>query len=108
MGIQSSADPWNFDPAQIDQDDPFEIDERNRPHLAKHPPYTEEDLFDAFFGAPLFVRAAHEPAHLLMIAPIPGDMVVVPIMPAQSANQIRPLGIYRASRKHKVAYDKEP
>jgi len=98
-------DPWDFDPETLDLDDPFEIDDRNRPHLAKHPPYTEEDLLDAIFGAPVFVRASHEPAHLLMIAPIPGDMVVVPIMPARSPRQIRPLGIYRASRKHEIAYD---
>lgn len=84
----------------IDPDDPFEIDDRNRAHLAKHPPFTEEDVYDAFFSDPIFVQA-EPPAHWLMIANIPGDIVVVPVMPAASRHQMRPLGIYRGSSRHR-------
>jgi hypothetical protein len=36
-----------FDPELLDDDDPFEIDDNNRPHLAKHYPYTPGNLVDA-------------------------------------------------------------
>jgi hypothetical protein len=36
-----------FDPELLDPDDPFEIDDGNRPHLAKHSPHTDADLMDA-------------------------------------------------------------
>lgn len=93
-----------FDPDQLDQDDPFEIDHGNDHHLAKHAPFTAEDLYDAFMDHPVFVDAPHEPAHLLMIAEIPGDMVVVPVMPAREPTQVRPIGIWRAGRKHREVF----
>lgn len=91
---------WGVDFDALDADDPFEIDDRNRPHLTKHVPFTEEDLLDAFFDDPIVV-AAHEPAHFLMIAAVPGDVIVIPVMPAQRPDQVRPLGIYRAGRVHR-------
>jgi hypothetical protein len=37
-----------FDPELLDPDDPIEIDDGNRPHLAKHSPHTDADLMDAW------------------------------------------------------------
>jgi hypothetical protein len=40
-------DRTRFDPELLDEHDPFDIDDGNRPHLAKHSPHSAEDLGDA-------------------------------------------------------------
>ena len=91
-----------FDLDALDGDDPFEIDSGNLPHVAKHAPFTAEDLLDAWaFGDPLFYPAAEDgPAHWLMVARIPGAVVVVPLAPSQSGNPDadRPASTSRARR----------
>ncbi len=69
-----------FDPSLLDPESPFEIDERNRLHLAKHAPYTEADLLDAWAdpGAIFLPAAADGPADWLLVASIPGDMIQAP------------------------------
>jgi hypothetical protein len=42
----TTMDRNRFDPALLDEHDPFEIDDDNHPHLAKHSPYAAEDLGD--------------------------------------------------------------
>ncbi|UQX10260.1 hypothetical protein [Candidatus Mycobacterium methanotrophicum] len=39
------------DPNDLDPEDPFELDEGNRPHLCGHPPYSEADLRDIIFDS---------------------------------------------------------
>lgn len=83
---------------------PVRIDDWNAPHLAKHQPYTQEDVYDAFFDSPIFVDAPHEPALWLMIAEVPGDIVIIPLMEATRSDQLRPIGIYSASYTHREVY----
>jgi hypothetical protein len=91
-----------FDLDALDPDDPFELDSGNLPHLAKHAPFTAEDALDAWtFGDPLFYPAAEEgPADWLMVARVPGAIVLVPLAPARSDDprRCRPIGIYEPSR----------
>lgn len=91
-----------FDLSLIDPVEPFEMDEGNIPHLAKHPPFTHEDALDAWtFGDPLFFPAKKEgPAHWLMVGEVAGEgLVLVPLAPANDgrAHHCRPVGIYRPS-----------
>jgi hypothetical protein len=100
-----------FDPALLDPEDPFEIDERNRPHLVKHAPYTDADLLDAWAGpgAILLPAAADGPADWLLVASIPGDMIQVPLAPSTNGDpsRCRPIGLYRASREQILRYREE-
>jgi hypothetical protein len=77
-----------FDLEALDPDDPFELDDGNLPHLAKHAPFTAEDALDAWtFGDPLFYAAADDgPADWLMVARVPGAIVLVPLAPARSGD----------------------
>lgn len=95
---------WEPDLEALDQDDPFEIDDRNRPHLSKRSPFTEEDIYDVFFGQPIFTDAK-PPAIWLMIGPVPGDFLVVPLTSAASPTQLRPFGVYRAGKWHREVYE---
>lgn len=95
---------WELDLERLDRDDPFEIDDVNAPHLAKHEPFTAEDVYDAFFDDPVFVDAPHEPAVWIMIAEIPGDLVIVPLVRAHDESKIRPIGIYKANDRYMEVY----
>ncbi|MDX6646501.1 MAG: hypothetical protein QOK40_2228 [Miltoncostaeaceae bacterium] len=47
--------PERFDPDLLDPAAPFELDMNNVPHLVKHPPFTHQDVLDAWlFGEPVF------------------------------------------------------
>lgn len=99
------TESWELDVDQLDQDDPLEIDDDNAPHLAKHEPFTSDDSLDAFFDNPVFVDAPHEPALWIMIAEIPGEIVLVPLMRARRRDdQVRPIGIYRAGHRYREVY----
>ena len=100
-----------FDIDALDPDDPFEIDEANLPHLAKHAPFTAEDTLDAWtFGDPLFYPAAEDgPADWLMVARLPESIVLVPLAPARSGDvrKCRPIGIYEPSRTLSTRYEED-
>ncbi len=100
-----------FDLEALDPDDPFELDNDNLPHFAKHAPFTAEDVLDAWaFGDPLFYPAAEEgPADWLMVARIPGAVIVVPLAPSRSDDprKCRPIGIYEPSRTLAERYEKD-
>jgi hypothetical protein len=83
----------------------------NIPHLAKHAPFTADDAVDAWtFGQPLFYPAAEDgPADWLMVARIPGAIVVVPLAPPRSGDprQCRPIGIYEPSHALTRRYEED-
>lgn len=100
-----------FDPDFLDAEDPFEIDEGNRPHLFKHLPagsggrpvgVDAEDLLDLYVvDNPVFVPADPEKgdADWIMLGEIPGAILSVPLAPANSgsAARCRPIGIHTAT-----------
>jgi len=100
----TKSNDWTPNLDALDQDDPFELDDANLAHLAKHAPYTVDDVFDVFVGAPIFTDAK-PPAVWLMIGPVPGDVLVVPLVRARSPKQLRPIGVYRADRRHREVYE---
>ncbi|HWL41296.1 MAG TPA: hypothetical protein VNQ73_00030 [Ilumatobacter sp.] len=99
-----SAPDWELDLDRLNQDDPFEVDQVNAAHLAKHDHFATDDLYDAFADNPIFVGAPHEPALWLMIAEIPGDIVIIPLMRARNPTQVRPIGIYRANTRYRKVF----
>jgi hypothetical protein len=94
----------------LDDDEPFEIDGGNRPHLYAHG-YSEGDLYDVWWSDPLFFPAAEEgPADWLMVAEVPGgDVLVVPLGKPNSGDirKARPIGLYEASQYLKERYLEE-
>jgi hypothetical protein len=100
-----------FDLEALDPDDPFELDDGNIPHLAKHAPFTAEDALDAWtFGEPLFYPFAEDgPADWLMVARIPGAIVAVPLAPPLSGDpsKCRPIGVYEPSRTVAQRYEED-
>lgn len=100
-----------FDIEALDPDEPFEFDSDNIPHLAKHAPFTAEDALDAWaFGDPLFYPAREEgPADWLMVARVPGAIVMVPLAPPRSGDRrkCRPIGIYEPSHSLIERYKKD-
>jgi hypothetical protein len=106
-----------FDPDLLDPEDPFEIDDGNRPHLLKHlltddtgRPITvgPEDLLDLYlYGDPVFYEAGEEgEADWLMLGMVPGLVLCVPLAPPTSGNftKCRPIGIYKPSREDRIRY----
>ena len=95
----------------LDDENPFEIDAGNRPHLFSHETFGEDDLADVWASDPLFFPARPEGgADWLMVAEVPGgDILVVPLAkphPGQT-NEARPIGIYRAGERLKRRYLEE-
>ena len=100
----------------LDSDDPFEIDDENRPHLYKHVEGDDgrwigvgiDDLLDLWSSiATEFLEAkAVGPADWLMIGMVPGMILVVPLAPSRSGQptQCRPIGIYSPSRDLRNTY----
>jgi hypothetical protein len=109
-------DRGRFDINLLDPDDPFEIDDGNRPHLYKHLPVVAgkpitvgvEDLYDVYtFGNPLFYPAREDgAADWLMIGKVPGLILVVPLAPPSTFNpaQCRPIGLYTATDRERRRY----
>jgi len=105
-----------FDIDRLDPDDPFEIDERNLPHLYKHLPIREgrhvpvgvEDLKDMYVvGDPIFEPASEDGrADWIMIGEVPGLVLVVPLASSRSGDprQCRPIGIYAATEAERRRY----
>jgi hypothetical protein len=92
-------EPLDLD--SLDEEDPFEVDEVNRPHFFKHEHYGYEDLLDVFASDPLFFPAHPDlDADWLMVGEPPGEPpLVVPLAPpiSQNPRKARPIGIYIAS-----------
>ncbi len=106
-----------FDLRLLDADDPFEIDDGNRPHLFKHLPMDRrgrlvavgpEDILDVYLdGDPSFFEANEAgPADWLMIGIVPGLTICVPLAPPNSgdARRCRPIGVYRTSEADRIRY----
>ncbi|MGH9116778.1 MAG: hypothetical protein ACRD0A_02540 [Acidimicrobiales bacterium] len=98
-----------FDPELLDPSDPFEIDDANRPHLAKHSRHTDADLLDLWGdGNLLFAEAAADgPADWILIAALPGGEVIqVPLAPPRRGDwsRCRPIGIYPANQSQQRLY----
>lgn len=94
---------------RLDEQAPFELDVGNIPHLAKHAPFTHQNLPEVlFFGEPLFYPAAEAgEADWLMVGELAGEgVVVVPLAPPASGDprRCRPIGIYRAGRALAARY----
>jgi hypothetical protein len=88
------------DPDDLDPEDPFELDDVNRPHLFAHSHYGQADLDDIYYGAMYYPAHEDEWADWFMVGQPPGEPpLVVPIGPARSGNpsKARPIGIYPAS-----------
>lgn len=105
-------DRARFDPELLDDAEPFEIDDANRPHLVKHSPYSPDDLFEAWLDpARIFLAAeAAGPADWLLIARLPGgELVQIPLAPARSGawQACRPIGVYPANRDQIRRYELE-
>jgi hypothetical protein len=100
-----------FDLDALDPDDPFELDSGNVPHLAKHAPFTVDDVLDAWtFGDPLFYPAAEDgSADWLMVARLAEAIVVVPLAEPRSGDstKCRPIGIYEPSRALVARYEED-
>jgi hypothetical protein len=93
----------------LDADEPFELDSDNIPHLAKHAPFTADDVLDAWtFGDPLFYEA-DGPADWLMIARLAEGIVLVPLAASRSGDpqRCRPIGIYEPSRALMQQYEED-
>lgn len=89
----------------LDEDDPFEIDDGNRPHLFKHFPFGVEDLLDVWGDAPIFLECK-PPADWLILANVPGAIVAVPIAKPRypDPSKCRPIGVYEASIVERKIY----
>lgn len=101
-----------FDPEFLDEDDPFELDDDNRPHLGKHYPYTADDLDEAWRDPDrVFVAStADGPADWLLVAHLPGRRVPqIPLAPPRSGDwrTCRPVGIYQANAALTRYYENE-
>jgi hypothetical protein len=90
-----------FDFNLLDDQEPFELDFGNRPHLFAHRAFSEGDLYDVWLSDPLFFPANEDGgADWLMVAEVPGgDILVVPLAKPRSADvrKARPIGLYQAS-----------
>ena len=87
----------HFDLDQLDDIDPFEIDDQAA-HLFKHAPLGTDDVYEIWQSNPLFYPAL-PPAHWLMVAEVAGRVLVVPLAPPDSgeASKCRPIGCYEAA-----------
>ncbi len=97
-----------LDLALLDREDPFEVDDDNRPHLFKHAFCDAEDIYDGYIdGDPVYVKADTEGnADWLMIAMIPGAIITVPLSKPKSGDpsKCRPIGLYFASHSEQQQY----
>lgn len=102
-----------FDLDLLDPNDPFEIDDRNRPHLYKHLPVAEdryvsvgvEDILDVYlYGDPMYEPGDEEhEADWIMIGEAPGIVLAVPLAPPRKPDpsQCRPIGLDSATEEER-------
>jgi hypothetical protein len=106
-----------FDIDALDSDDPFEVDESNGPHLAKHL-FTDDgrpvvvtinDVRDHCAGGAAQIYEADPkrgPAHWLMVCRIESVVVTVPLVPSNSGDptKCRPIGLFETTGDDRAAY----
>lgn len=106
-----------FDWRLLDPQDPFEIDDGNRPHLYKHLPNDShgkpvpvgpEDILDVYLdGYPAYFEADDSGwADWLMVGMVPALIVCVPLAPPKhgDVSVCRPIGIYKVSEENRIRY----
>lgn len=106
-----------FDLDALDPDDPFEVDDGNRPHLVKHllmddqraVVITMSDIRDHYAGCAVRfyeADAARGPAHWLMVCRIDSAVVTVPLVPAHSGDptKCRPIGLFETTGADRLTY----
>ncbi len=105
-----------FDLDQLDAEDPFEIDEGNRPHLYKHLPTRRGrsvpvgagEILDVYLlGDPAYFEAREDDsADWIMIGEAPGLTLLVPLAPPNSGDptKCRPIGLYAAGHEQVTLY----
>ncbi len=108
-----------FDPLALDPEDPFEIDEGNEAKLYGHPPFGPSDVYDVYFGAPLFYEYTGQgSAEWLMVGEVPGGFpepsparfpVVLRVALCRSGTQgkCRPVSIVEAGVNLRTRYLEE-
>lgn len=81
----------------LDDEDPFEIDEQAA-HVFKHTGLGIDDVYEVWRSGPIFYPAK-PPAHWLMVSEVGARVLVVPLAPPDSADQMkcRPTGCYDAA-----------
>lgn len=85
-----------FDYKDLDPDDPFEVDDQIA-HLYKHENLGLEDAREVLDDAPLYYPARYKPVHWLLTGEVPGgDILAIPLCPAKSPREARPIGVYQA------------
>jgi hypothetical protein len=98
-----------FDPNLLDLEDPFEIDDANRPHLYSHANFSEDDILDVWSSDWRFFPAGEDgDADWFIVARVPGRLCLcVPVAPPRSGDhrRCRPIGVYRASVNLERMYD---
>jgi hypothetical protein len=110
-----------FDIDLLDPDDPFEVDDVNRPHLYKHA-FTRpdgaqirielRDVWDLWAWNAVLLYPADESkgvAHWLLVGDVDGVVVVVPLAPPTSGDptKCRPIAIFPASKAMQDAYQED-
>lgn len=96
-----------FDPELLDEGDPFEIDDDNGPHLAKHSPFAPDDVYEAWVDPiRIFVAPPHPPAEWVLVARVGDEVVDVPLVRSRSgsARRCRPIGIYASGQANRALY----
>lgn len=101
-----------FDPDLLDAEEPFEIDDGNRPHLFKRSDLTAQDLHELWVeDAPrLFPADAEFPADWDLVGEITGKgVVVVPLGKPRKADirKARPITIFAANLETRKRYREE-
>jgi hypothetical protein len=96
-----------FDIHRLDPEDPFEIDDDNRPHLYKHLHWSDGryigldigDLYDVYFSDPIFLELVEGPADWKMVGGMTSLILTVPLAPPRSGDptKCRPIGLYPAA-----------
>ena len=96
-----------FDIEALDEVDPFEIDDQLI-HLYKHKGMDICDIYEVWTDNPLFYPGSETgPADWLMVGQVPGDILLVPLMPGSSPNKAKPIGVYQAGRALDLQYRKD-
>lgn len=87
---------YRFDVEALDETDPFEVDNQLI-HLYKHVGMDVYDILEVWTDNPLFYPAREDgPADWLMVGEVPGDRLVIPLMPGSSPNKAKPIGVYKS------------
>ena len=79
-----------LDTSRVNWEDPFEIDPINRPHLYKHAPYGEDDLYDILLSGAQLIEAdlSVGDADWMLVGQPPGcEPLCVPLAPPKDGDR---------------------